>query len=327
MARRETARHDGLGRSGDGTGGRRRQVRAVSRQGRVSRREGRFDEQEIGAGDQPDNCLPVLHRVGGVRHVGDLPPGSHRGDRAQRSSSRILSRCEPDAVSTTIGKSLSRRSISALRRPRSHAPTLSPRSRADSSRRLGRLLDRKGEARGAVVEDGYFGYQAGRGRKSAVAPDLVAPRLDRLRRRSSAASAPRETSGPNSTSVWAIEINVCGALRAILRFHATASACFSRQWPNRRSGGVCRRDVRKPGAPLRHRRPVDGPTRKIQRLEHVFVSHTHVDHFFGFDRLLRVLVGRERLDRAVSGPKASSLASPTSSQPTAGTSSTVSRPT
>jgi ribonuclease Z len=34
--------------------------------------------------------------------------------------------------------------------------------------------------------------------------------------------------------------------------------------------------------------------RKIQRLEHVFVSHTHIDHFFGFDRLLRVLVGRDK---------------------------------
>ena len=34
--------------------------------------------------------------------------------------------------------------------------------------------------------------------------------------------------------------------------------------------------------------------RKIQRLEHVFVSHTHIDHFIGFDRLLRVLVGREK---------------------------------
>ena len=34
--------------------------------------------------------------------------------------------------------------------------------------------------------------------------------------------------------------------------------------------------------------------RKIQRLEHVFVSHAHIDHFFGFDRLLRVLVGREK---------------------------------
>ncbi|HEY4736080.1 MAG TPA: MBL fold metallo-hydrolase [Xanthobacteraceae bacterium] len=34
--------------------------------------------------------------------------------------------------------------------------------------------------------------------------------------------------------------------------------------------------------------------RKIQRLEHVFISHAHIDHFIGFDRLLRVLVGREK---------------------------------
>jgi len=34
--------------------------------------------------------------------------------------------------------------------------------------------------------------------------------------------------------------------------------------------------------------------RKIQRLEQIFVSHTHIDHFFGFDRLLRLLVGREK---------------------------------
>jgi ribonuclease Z len=34
--------------------------------------------------------------------------------------------------------------------------------------------------------------------------------------------------------------------------------------------------------------------RNIQRIEHVFVSHVHIDHFIGFDHLLRVLVGREK---------------------------------
>ncbi len=37
--------------------------------------------------------------------------------------------------------------------------------------------------------------------------------------------------------------------------------------------------------------------RKVQRLEHIFVSHTHIDHFIGFDRLLRLLVGREKTIR------------------------------
>jgi ribonuclease Z len=34
------------------------------------------------------------------------------------------------------------------------------------------------------------------------------------------------------------------------------------------------------------------PPRKILRIEQIFVSHAHVDHFYGFDLLLRLLVGR-----------------------------------
>ena len=35
------------------------------------------------------------------------------------------------------------------------------------------------------------------------------------------------------------------------------------------------------------------PPRKLQRIDRIFVSHAHIDHFIGFDHLLRLLVGRE----------------------------------
>lgn len=35
------------------------------------------------------------------------------------------------------------------------------------------------------------------------------------------------------------------------------------------------------------------PPKKLMRLSHVFVTHTHMDHFSGFDHLLRVVLGRK----------------------------------
>src|SRR6185295_9137180 len=42
--------------------------------------------------------------------------------------------------------------------------------------------------------------------------------------------------------------------------------------------------------------------RKLMRLSHVFVTHTHMDHFAGFDHLLRVVLGRKPRIVVFGGP-------------------------
>ncbi len=44
------------------------------------------------------------------------------------------------------------------------------------------------------------------------------------------------------------------------------------------------------------------PAKEILKISHVFVSHTHMDHFIGFDILLRILLGREK-KLYIYGPK------------------------
>jgi ribonuclease Z len=44
------------------------------------------------------------------------------------------------------------------------------------------------------------------------------------------------------------------------------------------------------------------PNRKLLRVGRVVVTHTHMDHFIGFDHLLRLVLGRER-ELVVTGPR------------------------
>lgn len=43
------------------------------------------------------------------------------------------------------------------------------------------------------------------------------------------------------------------------------------------------------------------PSRDLLKISHVFVTHTHMDHFIGFDQLLRCVLGREK-DLCLFGP-------------------------
>jgi ribonuclease Z len=43
------------------------------------------------------------------------------------------------------------------------------------------------------------------------------------------------------------------------------------------------------------------PPRKLLRVSDIFISHTHIDHFIGFDRMLRIMLGRDK-DLNLFGP-------------------------
>ncbi len=45
------------------------------------------------------------------------------------------------------------------------------------------------------------------------------------------------------------------------------------------------------------------PPRKLMRLSHIFVTHAHMDHFAGFDHLLRVILGRKAAIALYGGPQ------------------------
>ena len=42
--------------------------------------------------------------------------------------------------------------------------------------------------------------------------------------------------------------------------------------------------------------------RKLLRISEIFISHTHIDHFIGFDALLRIMLGREKRVRLFGPP-------------------------
>jgi ribonuclease Z len=44
------------------------------------------------------------------------------------------------------------------------------------------------------------------------------------------------------------------------------------------------------------------PARDLLKITHIFISHTHMDHFVGFDRLLRIFLGRDK-DLFLWGPQ------------------------